>query len=200
MRAVPSCPSEPPPCFRAIRFVKQVGPAQLFDLPFEGEFSQSSFNQPTGDREDVILREDRFRRSDRAEIVDEADPHERVKATRTDYGDQISTAKLELTFQGGFVYRRRHSRAAAAARDRRWTWRSNMKGPAAGTAVGDLDSRVRSPFRIALRVHLLTTEIYAQWLTTAWTDWAAGPAVIGLDWHAPLSQNAADSVSARVDK
>ena len=103
VRALPRRPSESPTCFRAIRFVKQVRPSQLFDLPFESELRPSSFNQPAGNREDPIVREDCFRCSDRAKVVDQANPYERVKTTCTDFGDQVTTAKLELTFQGGLV-------------------------------------------------------------------------------------------------
>jgi hypothetical protein len=61
-----------------------------------------------------------------------------------------------------------------------------LKGPSAGPAVGDPNSRVRSPLRPALSEHLLSTQIPAQRLTAVWTDRAAGPAIIGLECHAPI--------------
>jgi hypothetical protein len=93
---------------------------------------------------------------------------------------------LELAFQGGFVWRRRHGSASPTACCHWRTLRVNMKGPPAGTAVGNPDSRVRSTLRRALSGQLLSTQIPAQWLTTIRTDRAAGPAIIGLERHAPI--------------
>jgi hypothetical protein len=170
----------------AIRFVKQVQPSHLFDFPFESELGQTSCNQPTGDREDLIVSEDRLRSTDRAEIVDQAHPYEGVETTGADFGNQFSTAQLELTFQGGLIPRRRNSSVAAASSCRWWTLRINMKGPPAGTAVDDSDSRVLSPLSPAVGVQLLPQQIPAKCMATVWADRAAGPAIIGLDWHAPI--------------
>jgi hypothetical protein len=133
-----------------------------------------------------MVSQDCLRRSDCAQIVDQAHPYERVKTTGTDFGDQFSTAKLELTFRGAFIGRRRNRSAPAVACCHCWSLRSNVKGPAAGAAVGDPDSGSRAILRPALRVQLLFEQVPAKCFTTVWTDRAAGPAIIGLDWHVPI--------------
>jgi hypothetical protein len=133
-----------------------------------------------------MVSQDCLRSSDCAEIVDQAHPYEWVKTTCTDFGDQFSTAKLELTFRGAFIGRRRNGSASARACCHCWSLRINMKGPPAGAAVGDPDSGWRFPLRPALRLQLLFEQVLAEWFTTVWTDRAAGPAIIGLDWHVPI--------------
>jgi len=136
---------EPPGCLRPVSLVEEIGPSELFDLPLQGELGETSANEPSSHRKDFIVSEDSLRGSDGTEVIDEANPDERIKTERPDFGNQIPASKLELAFQRCHISWRSYLRLDRTSR-RQWAQCITMEGPTASTAVDELDSRLW-PFR-----------------------------------------------------
>jgi hypothetical protein len=105
VRVLPSSRGKSASRFRAVRFVKQVCPSHLLDLPFKSEFREPLIDKPVGDGKDAMIGEDSLRSFGSPEVIDQPYPHERVKAEGPDFGDQISRTKLELSIKSRLICR-----------------------------------------------------------------------------------------------
>jgi hypothetical protein len=102
-----------------------------------------------------MIGEDPLRGSDSPEIIDQPSPHEWVKAEGPDFGDQISTAKLELSVERRLICGSSYFYLfQTTGHHGQGSHRLKVEGPSTKAAVEETDLR-RAALRLSSSVESL---------------------------------------------